>query len=293
MTSQRLAGLRAQWALALRSRAIRRRRLAAMAASEPQPTSHRNDVPESVWFWDHYDNAANEVIDFLAGDGITLEGSEVADVGCGDGIIDLGLVHKGKPALLHGFDVNLTDTGHLLRRASEEGVCNELPSNLEFKQSEPRRLPTGDNAFDFVVTWSAFEHIADPVSVLTEIRRILRPTGMLFLQLWPFYYSSAGSHLWDWFDSPYPHLLLDDEEVTRDLRADPKPSVEWTEYMLDEYLHLNRITLDELQRSILAAGLAVRKFELMTQTVHVPPQLQRYTLSQLGIFGVKLIATPT
>jgi SAM-dependent methyltransferase len=263
-----------------------------MSAADPQPTSHRRDIPESVWFWDHYEQAAGEVIDFIAGEGISLEGKAVADVGCGDGFIDLGLVHKGKPSLLHGFDVNLTDSGHLLRRATEEGVCNELPWNLEFKQSEPRRLPTGNDAFDIVVTWSAFEHIAEPVSVLGEIHRIMRPDGLLFLQLWPFYYASAGSHLWDWFSEPFPHLMRHEDELAAGMRADPKPSVEWTEYMLDEYRHLNRITIDELQRSILAAGMAVRKFEILSHPVHVPPEMQRYPLSKLGIVGVKLIATP-
>jgi hypothetical protein len=76
------------------------------------------------------------------------------------------------------------------------------------------------------------------------------------------------------------------------MRANPKPTVDWTEYMLNEYRHLNRVTLDELQRCILAAGMAVRKFEIISHPVHIPLALQRYPLSQLGIAGVKLIATP-
>lgn len=257
------------------------------AAEPPRP---RTNIPESVWFWDHYEQAASEVISFL--EGVTLEGQAVADVGCGDGIIDLGLVHKGKPSLLRGFDVNPTDTGHLLRRASEEGVCNQLPDNLHFEQSEPKQIPADTHTYDVVVTWSAFEHIAEPVSILGEIHRIMRPDGVLFLQLWPLYYSSAGSHLWDWFNEPYPHLMRHEDEIAREMRGNPKPSAEWTEYMLGEYRHLNRITIDELQRSILAAGMAVRKFELLTGAVSVPPELQRYPLSDLGIVGVKLIATP-
>jgi hypothetical protein len=141
------------------------------------------------------------------------------------------------------------------------------------------------------VTWSAFEHIEEPVSVLTEINRILRPGGMMFLQLWPFFRSSAGSHLWDWFSEPYPQLIHHEDEIARELRANPKPSVEWTEYMLKEYRHLNRITVDELHRCILAAGMVVRKFELLTQAIHLVPALQRYPLSDLGIVGVKLIGS--
>jgi ubiquinone/menaquinone biosynthesis C-methylase UbiE len=263
-----------------------------MTAAEPPPTSHRSDVPESVWFWDHYDTAAKQVIEFIEGEGIRLEGRTIADIGCGDGIIDLGLVHKGNPAVLTGFDVNPTDTGHLLRRATEEGACTELPANLEFRGSDPTHIPADTHTYDIVVTWSAFEHIAEPVSVLGEAHRIMRPDGLLFLQLWPFYHSSAGSHLWDWFSDPFPNLTRHEDEVVEEMRANPKPTAEWTEYMLNEYRHLNRVTLDELQRCILAAGMAVRKFEIISHPVHVAPALQRYPLSQLGIAGVKLIATP-
>ena len=276
----------------MRNRFRRPRADAQGGRPEAQPTSHRTDVPESVWFWDHYDNAAGEVISFLDGEGGGLTGRSVADVGCGDGIIDLGLMHKAQPEVLDGFDVNLTDSGHLLNRAKQEGVCDELPGNLHFHASAPKRLPSEDHQYDVVVSWSAFEHIAEPISILGEIHRIMRPDGLFFLQLWPFYHSSGGSHLWDWFDDPFPNLTRHEDEVVAALRADPKPSTEWTEYMLDEYRHLNQITLDELQRCILAAGMAVRKFEILTHAVHVPLELQRYSLSQLGIAGIKLIATP-
>src|SRR5690242_3329470 len=45
--------------------------------------------PERQWFFDHYTDAADQIIHFLGGDGLTLEGRTVADIGAGDGIIDL------------------------------------------------------------------------------------------------------------------------------------------------------------------------------------------------------------
>src|SRR5205807_894976 len=122
-----------------------------------------------------------------------------------DGILCLGVAHKGRPSRLVGFDVNPTDVHHLGRRAQEEGVP-PTADGLEFQGCEPDRLPAPDNSFDIATTWSAFEHIADPQAVLREIRRILRPSGVLFLQLWPFYYSERGSHLWDWFPEGFHHL---------------------------------------------------------------------------------------
>lgn len=255
-----------------------------------EPT--RSDSPESVWFWDHYEYAANETLEFLGGDGITVEGKRVADVGCGDGIIDLGLVHRGRPAELVGFDVNPVDEGHLLRLAGDAGVATELPEGLRFAVSEPRAIPAETSSFDVAVTWSAFEHVGEPISVLGEMRRILKPDGVLFLQLWPFFHSARGSHLWDWFPDDFVNLLKTEDEIVSHMRANPFQSEGWTEYMIDEYRHLNRIDVDELQRSLLAAGLAVRKFELLTHTVRIPTELQRHPLSRLGIGGVKLLATP-
>ena len=258
-------------------------------ATEPQ----RSDSPESVWFWDHYDHAAGEIVDFLAHTGVTLDGKRVADVGCGDGFIDLGLAHRVPLERLTGFDVNPVDTGHLLRVAGEAGVATEIPPNVEFVVSEPQRVPAETNSYDAVVTWSAFEHIAEPISVLGEINRILRPDGVMFLQLWPFFHSARGSHLWDWFDHDYPNLLNHEDDVVAQMRANPFGGEDWTEYMIREYRHLNRIDVDELQRSILAAGMVVRRFELLTHAVRIPTELQRYPLSQLGIGGVKLVATPS
>ena len=73
------------------------------------------------------------------------------------------------------------------------------------------------------MTWSVFEHARDPLGLLREMRRIVRPDGELFLQLWPFYHSFRGSHLWDWFPEPFHHLGQSVEEVEAGVRASDAP----------------------------------------------------------------------
>lgn len=245
----------------------------------------------SGWFADHHDGAAREIIDFLAGDGISLEGRRVADVGSGDGAIDLGLVQRGAPAELVGFDIVPTNTGILLQRARAHGVADELPAALSFAHSEPARLPAPDASFDLVISWSAFEHIADPGAVLREIRRVLRPDGIFFLQLWPFFHSPRGSHLWEWCPEPYHHLAEPAEETRLRVRASGHQP-EFAEMMLREFGTLNRLTLDELGAALLDSELAVRKLELLPACSHVPAAALRHPLSALGVSGVKLLATP-
>jgi ubiquinone/menaquinone biosynthesis C-methylase UbiE len=271
-----------------------RRRLGRLARRSAAPAlpRRRDDTPEATWFWDHYDWASGEVVKWLESGGVPLAGREVADVGCGDGIIDLGIVHRARPARLVGFDVNPVDVDHLMRRAGDQGVDTTPPSALEFQVSEPRAIPAADATFDVVVTWSAFEHIAEPVSVLREARRILRPEGVLFLQLWPFYYSERGSHLWDWFPAAFHHLTQDEDEIRDGMGVAAPDAADWPKYMFDEFRHLNRITVDELQRALLAARLSVRKFELETGAVELTEELARYPLTDLGISGIKLLAVP-
>ena len=176
--------------------------------------------------------------------------------------------------------------------ARAEGATNALPEGLEFRTSTPEATPAPDDAFDFVYSWSAFEHITEPVSVLREIRRILRPTGHFFLQLWPFYLSPRGSHLWDWFDDDFHHLKTSGPDVVAAMSESDRQPAAWTEYMAREFQHLNRITLDELQRAVIAAGFEVHRLELLAAPVHLTPELARYSWTDLGIGGVKLVALP-
>jgi SAM-dependent methyltransferase len=242
------------------------------------------------WFTEHFDDAAGEIIDFLGGDGIELEGRRVADIGCGDGIIDLGLAVKGRPAELVGYDLMDVDMEGLLRAARAAGAVDELPSSLRFERSAPVTIPAPDEHFDIVTTWSVFEHVDDPVGLLADIRRVIKPDGCFFLQLWPFYDSEHGGHLWLHYDGPFPHHVHRDEaildEVQGDVATDPRRSAD------DEYRSLNRISIEDLQRALLRNGFAVGKLKLLTQAVHVPPELAHRSLTELGVGGIELLASP-
>jgi len=249
----------------------------------------RGDADPRVWFDEHYRDAADQVLRFLGEDGISLRRKRVADVGCGDGIIDLGLAVKGKPAKLVGYDLHQTDVDALGRAATAAGVCEALPKCLSFTTSEPDRIPCPNAQYDIVVTWSVFEHVSYPVRMLAEIRRILKPDGILFLQLWPFFYSEHGGHLWPHFDEPFPHLLRGDAEIREAIRGKRPTDVSRSD-AVEEYDSLNRITLDQLHTALLAAGLLVTKLEVLSTAVHVPREIAHLPLSLIGTSGVKLLA---
>ncbi len=242
------------------------------------------------WWDEHFDGAAAEILEFLAQDGITIEGRQVADIGCGDGTTDLGLVMRGRPERLVGYDVRPVDEQALARSAQAAEVADELPANLEFARSEPDRLPALDETFDVVVSWSLFEHVENPVALLGEIRRILKPDGVFLLQVFPFFLSEHGGHLWMHYDEAFPHLVHPRDEILA--RIEGRPGTDPASTADEEYRSLSRITLDELQRAMLTSGLVCTKLELITSAVHIPPRLANRRLADLGVSGVKLLAVP-
>jgi ubiquinone/menaquinone biosynthesis C-methylase UbiE len=246
---------------------------------------------EEQWFWQHYSEAVDEIVGFCEPRGVPLAGTKVADVGSGDGIMAAGLFDRTAPACLVGFDIVPTNRQVLIERCRRYGVAVP-PDRLEFRQSTETQLPAPDAAYDFVYSWSAFEHISQPPAVLAEIHRIVRPGGWFFLQLWPFYYSANGSHLWDWFPEPHHHLGQDPDAIVTEMRASGRHNSEWTEYMITEFQHLNRITINELQRDVVGAGFDVSAVELITAPMELRPELAVYAWTDLAIGGIKLLARP-
>lgn len=240
------------------------------------------------WWDKHYLEAVDGIVDFLAGDGLTLDNRRVVDLGCGDGIITVGLGTRTQAASIIGLDVEPVDIAFLAKKARQNGIDIELP-HLNFGVSDESGLPLPDNSVDVVITWSVFEHVSDMQGLLSEIRRVLTTDGLLFIQIWPLFYSEHGSHLWPWFGEGFAHLKLGEEELKREL-LERTGSEELTHSMLDLYSSCNRVTLDELGSALIDAGFYISKVETDHVAVHVPPQLQRMPLSLITTAGVKLAA---
>lgn len=252
------------------------------------PTEH----DPAQWFIQHFEDAAGQIIDFLESDGIKLEGATVADIGCGDGITDLGIALKAHPSKLIGYDLRPTDHDALRRAMLAAGIQDEYPDveRLNFVESQPDHIPAPNETFDIAFSWSVFEHVSRPIPMLQEVRRILKSEGVLFLQLWPFFTSRHGGHLWLSIDEAFAHLRHSPFDLDQQLSG--RRGTDSSRTADDEFRSLNRITLDGLQRALLAARLRIAKVELMSETVHVPQDLAHLPLADLAISGIKLLANP-
>lgn len=114
--------------------------------------------------------------------------SRILDVACGS-----------------GWAVNeaagrLPDTGLVCGADLSVGMLAQRPSvshaSARFLAASAQRLPFGDGIFDAVICTAAFHHFPMPAAALIEIRRVLRPGGMLLLAD-TCRDQSVGTWIWD------------------------------------------------------------------------------------------------
>ncbi len=84
-----------------------------------------------------------------------------------------------------------------------------------------RPLPYEDTSFDAVVLKDVLEHVADPVALVCEVRRVVRPGGLVFA-------SSPDAQRWVWND--YTHRRPFSRTAFRDLFADQGFTVDHAGY---------------------------------------------------------------
>ena len=98
--------------------------------------------------------------------------ASVLDVGCGSGEISIGIA----PTVAHvlGVDLEAEEFNVARTYAEEHGI-----SNVEFRRGDVYALDLPDEHFDACVCHSMLEMVDRPLDSLREIRRTLKPGGVL------------------------------------------------------------------------------------------------------------------
>ncbi len=101
-------------------------------------------------------------------------GIRVLDLGCGPGNLSVGIAGRIHPAELHGIDREEAQID-IARAAAAAGDHQ----NAVFHVGDALDLPFPDNDFDLVHCHAVVMHIPETRPLLTEIRRVLKPEGLI------------------------------------------------------------------------------------------------------------------
>jgi len=113
-------------------------------------------------------------------------GKNVLDMACGEGYGSSLLANVAQS--VNGVDIS----SEAIRHATE--VYKK--SNLTFHQASAIALAFPDATFDVVISFETIEHLAEQAEMIAEIRRVLRPDGILIISSpnRPVYSEESGEH---------------------------------------------------------------------------------------------------
>ena len=100
------------------------------------------------------------------------------DIGTGPGQLPLKLARR-LPALEF---IGIDRSSAMLRQAEMQAATMGLAGRVRFQTGDGNRLEFPDASFDCVICNSVLHHLVEPVRMLNEIARVVKPAGALLLR---------------------------------------------------------------------------------------------------------------
>lgn len=126
---------------------------------------------KAAWGYDAFNfiMCSSSFYRYIASD---LEGERALEVACGTGILSLLMSPNFTEVV--GVDVATGMVEVARKKAKNKGI-----TNIDFKLAQAENLPFDDNYFDVVVCLNAIGSLEDDIKVISEMKRVLKPKGIL------------------------------------------------------------------------------------------------------------------
>jgi ubiquinone/menaquinone biosynthesis C-methylase UbiE len=142
-----------------------------------------------------------------------FHGKNVLDVGCGAAGKSLYYLKMGAERVT-GVDIVPAYEREAMQLASKLGYSR----NFNFICASAEQLPFPDNTFDTIIMSDAMEHVSAPEAVLSEMLRLVRPDGHIFINFPP-YGHPYGAHMSDVINMPWVHFLFPEKALIEAYRT--------------------------------------------------------------------------
>jgi SAM-dependent methyltransferase len=140
--------------------------------SEPRPGTERPYRIDDEWSRAVFARRTGQAGGFLAPH--LRAGMRLIDCGCGPGSITVDLARAVAPGEAIGIDLRKDALTHGRRLARGRGIANVV-----FQAASVYQLPYADGSFDAAFACAVLQHLAAPLAALKEIRRVLKPGGVI------------------------------------------------------------------------------------------------------------------
>jgi SAM-dependent methyltransferase len=144
---------------------------------------------------------------------------EVLELGCGPGQAARMMAATVRHGTVHAIDQSVT----MLMQARSRNRQLLREGRLRLYRARVEQLPFGDNSMDKILAVNVAYFWDDPLAVLNEARRVLRPDGILSI------YVTDAAVMSRWpFAGIDTHRLFDRDELAHTLREAGLPEVDIT-----------------------------------------------------------------
>lgn len=154
------------------------------------------------------------------------DGAKLLDGGCSSG-------HFVKAAIEHGYDASGFD-------CSPEAVDDARTRfGLNVFAADATDLPVEDNTYDVITLNQVFEHFSSPLATLRELQRVLKPSGVLYLETVNYLKLYWMERYLPFLKKPYLNMRNTESDWYRD-------RLPWASF--DHYYHWTPATIKEAMR---------------------------------------------